>query len=87
MKLPIKYGRRIDLFNVAEVLYMFTNKIDAAVKKLTKDRVQFHSKNHLIQLVTSHSGMFMCTESFRDVETYLGENIGVLLRDYGVNHE
>lgn len=87
MKLPIKYGRRIDLYNIAEVLYMFTGKIDAAIKKLTKDSVRFHSRNHMIKLIMFHAGFFMCEESFKDVEQYLGENLSVLLRGYGVNHE
>ena len=89
MKLPLPtYGRFTNLYSIAEAISMFVTKIDSAIKTLTAEpNMRFHSKNHLVQLVMFHSGLFMCEESFKDVETYLGENIGTLLRDFGVNHE
>ncbi|MCE6980750.1 hypothetical protein EI534_25925 [Pseudomonas frederiksbergensis] len=87
MKLPLPtYQHFTNLYAIAEALHMFTNKIDEAIKSLTADSMQFHGKNHMIQLVMFHSGLPMTEESYKDVETYLGENLGVLLRDYGVAH-
>lgn len=88
MNLPLpKYKQFINLYAIAEALQMFVNSIDEAIKSLTDDKVQFHGKNHMIQMIMTRAGMFMCEESFHDVEDYLGENLGVLLSDYGVRHE
>jgi len=85
MKLPLPtYRRFMDLYSIAEAIGMFVNQIDEAIKSLTADGVQFHSKNHLVQLIMFHSGLPMTEESFRDVENYLGEGVDELL--YGVAH-
>lgn len=65
---------------------MFSNKIDEAIKSLIAEpNMRFHGKNHMIQLIMHSSDMFMCEESFRDVERYLGdEGADALLRDFGV---
>ena len=85
MKLPLPtYGYFTNLYAIAEALNMFVTKIDSAIKKLTAEpNMRFDSHNHMIQLIMFHSGLFMCEESFKDVENYLGENLGTLLRDYG----
>jgi hypothetical protein len=64
---------------------MFVEKLDEAIKTLTAEpNMRFHGKNHLIQLVIFHSGLFMCEASFHDVEDYLGaEGVDALLRDFG----
>lgn len=89
MKLPLPtYGKFINLYSIAEAIGMFVNKIDSAIKTLTAEtNMQFHSKNHLVQMIVYTAGLPMNEESFRDVEDYIGENLGVLLRDYGVTHE
>ncbi len=85
MKLPLPtWGRCTNLYSIAEAIGMFTTQINDAIKKLTAEpNMRFHSKNHLVQKIMHEAKMTMCTESFKDVETYLGENLGVLLRDYG----
>ncbi|MNG17409.1 hypothetical protein D3C84_1013910 [compost metagenome] len=66
---------------------MFMAKIDTAIKNLTADaNMQFHGKSHMIQLIMFHAGFFMCEESFKDIERYLGDNLEVLLRDFGVRY-
>ena len=89
MKLPLPtYGRFPDYISIIEVIAVYINKIDNAVRSLTKDKnMQFHGKNHLIQMIMVTAGLQMCEESFKDVEDYLGEAIGPLLRDFGVHHE
>ncbi|MNJ35269.1 hypothetical protein D3C77_300000 [compost metagenome] len=86
MKLPLPtYGRFVNLPEIAEVIHMFRTKIDDVIKSLiTEPNMQFHSKNHMIQLVMYHAGLFMSEESYKDVETYLGEGADTLLRDFGV---
>ncbi|MHC8382657.1 hypothetical protein [Pseudomonas sp. LB3P14] len=85
MKLPLPtYQHFTDIYAIAEALNMFVNQIDTAIKNLIAvPNMQFHGKNHMVQLIMREAKMFMSEESFRDVETYLGENLGVLLRDYG----
>lgn len=86
MKLPLPtYQKPANFYNIAEAISMFVTKIDAAIKYLTTEpNMQFHSKNHLIQMIMFYGGLFSCEETFHDVENYLGENLEVLLRDYGV---
>ncbi|WP_160106161.1 hypothetical protein [Pseudomonas izuensis] len=87
MKLPLPtYKNFINLYAIGEALHMFVNQIDEAIKTLTADGVQFHTKNHMIQLIMREAKMFPCEESFKDVETYLGDGADALLRDFGVAH-
>lgn len=66
---------------------MFVNKINSAIKTLTTEpNMRFHSKNHMIQLIMYASGMPMCTESFKEVESYLEDGAEAILRDFGVHH-
>lgn len=85
MKLPLPtYGYFTNLYAIAEAINMFVTSINSAIKKLTAEpNMQFHSKNQMIQLIMYHAGLFMCEESFKDVEEYLGEAAGTLLRDFG----
>ncbi|MNH44836.1 hypothetical protein D3C79_1071140 [compost metagenome] len=63
---------------------MFSNKVDEAINGLiTEPNMRFHGKNHMIQLIMYHAGLFMCEESYRDVEAYLAEGADALLRDFG----
>lgn len=85
MKLPLPtYRRPGRISELIEAISVFVNKIDEAIETLMADGVEFHGKNHMIQLIMCRAGMFMCEESFKDIETYLGENLDALLRDYGV---
>jgi hypothetical protein len=86
MKLPLPtYGRFTNLYSIAEAIAVFVNQIDTAIKTLTsKDSgIRFHSENHMVQMIMYTAGLPMCEESFKDVETYLGENLSVLMRDFG----
>lgn len=85
MKLPLPtYRHPGNAAHIIEVISMFANKIDEAVKSLIAEpNMQFHGKAHLIRLVMYHAGLFMCEESYRDVETYLAEGADALLRDFG----
>lgn len=89
MNLPLPtYRRPGDITQLLEAVSMFVDKIDTAIKSLIAEpNIRFHGKNHLVRLVMFHSGLFMCEESFRDVETYLGDGADALLRDFGVDHE
>lgn len=85
MNLPLPtYRRPANIAQLIEAISMFANQIDEAIKTLTAEtNVRFHGKNHMIQLIMCEAKMFMCEDSFRDVETYLAENLGTLLRDFG----
>lgn len=85
MKLPLPtYQQFTNLYNIAEAISMFATKIDEALKILTEEpNMRFHGKNHLIQLLMYEAKMFMCEDSFKDVEKYLGDGVGVILRDFG----
>ncbi|POG00121.1 hypothetical protein [Pseudomonas putida] len=85
MKLPLPtYIHSLNPILLLEAVYMFSNKIDEAIKSLIAEpNMRFHGKKHLIQMVMYHAGLFMCEESFRDVEQYLAEGADALLRDFG----
>lgn len=88
MNLPLPtYKHFINLYSIAEAIGMFVTSIDSAIKNLIAEpNMQFHGKNHLIQLIMREAKMFMCEESFKDVEQYLGDGVDALLRDFGAHH-
>lgn len=85
MNIPLPtYGRCVNFYAIAEAVSMFADKIDTAIKTLTSEpKIGFASKRHLIQLVMYTAGLFMCEESFKDVERYLGDGAETILRDFG----
>ncbi|SDO20034.1 hypothetical protein SAMN04489798_2304 [Pseudomonas arsenicoxydans] len=85
MKLPLPtYHHFPNFYSIAEAVSMFAKKIEEAIKSLTAEpNIRFHSEKHLIQLVMYAAGLLMCEDSFKDVEEYLSDNLGVILRDYG----
>ncbi|MDH0707038.1 hypothetical protein N5D53_10970 [Pseudomonas sp. GD03862] len=90
MKLPLPtYKHTLNSYLLVEAVVMFVNKIDEAIKSLiAEENMRFHGKNHMIQMIMHRAGLFMCEESYKDVERYLGdEGADALLRDFGVDHE
>ncbi|MFG0325034.1 hypothetical protein ACF8EF_22285 [Pseudomonas sp. zjy_15] len=85
MKLPLPtYKHTLKSYLLVEAVVMFVNKIDEAINGLIAEpNMSFHGKNHMIQLIMRRAGLFMCEESFRDVEAYLAEGADALLRDFG----
>lgn len=86
MKLPLPtYKHTLNSYLLVEAVVMFANKIDEAIKSLIAEpNMRFHGRAHLIKLVMYHAGLFMCEESYKDVERYLGgEGADALLRDFG----
>ncbi|MCO1621326.1 hypothetical protein [Pseudomonas putida] len=85
MKLPLPtYRHPGNAYQLIEVISMFVGKVDEAIKSLiAEENMRFHGKNHMIQLIMRRAGLFMCEESFRDVEAYLAEGADALLRDFG----
>jgi hypothetical protein len=85
MKLPLPtYRHPIHASQLVEAVSMFVEKLAEAVKTLTAEpNMRFDSHNQMIQLIMYHAGLFMCEESFKDVEQYLGDGAGVILRDFG----
>lgn len=89
MKLPLPtYRHPGNAHQLIEAISMFVNKIDEAIKSLIAEpNMRFHGRAHLIQLIMRRAGLFMCEESYKDVERYLGdEGADALLRDFGVDH-
>ncbi|MCO8261745.1 hypothetical protein NC656_09310 [Pseudomonas asiatica] len=86
MKLPLPtYRHPGSAAQLIEVISMFVNKIDEAIKSLIAEpNMRFHGRRHMIKLIMYHAGLFMCEESYRDVEAYLAEGADALLRDFGV---
>lgn len=85
MKLPMPtYRHPGNPHQLIEVVSMFVHKIDEAINGLIAEpNMRFHGKNHMIQSIMRRAGLFMCEESFRDVEAYLAEGADALLRDFG----
>lgn len=86
MKLPLPtYRRPANITKLIEAISMFANQIDEAIKNLIAEpNMGLYNKNHLIQLIMFHAGLFMSEDNFKDIERYLGDGADALLRDYGV---
>ena len=86
MKLPLPtYRHPGNAAEIIEVISMFANKIDEAIKELIAEpNMGFHSKSHMIKLIMYRTGLFMGEENYKDIEAYLAEGADALLRDFGV---
>lgn len=84
MNIPLKYGYFINLHSIAEAALMFTDKINTTINELTAiPNMKFHSRHHMVQMIAYTAGLFMSEDSFKEVESYLGDGVEALLRDFG----